>query len=1156
MTPPQSAAEGGASHTPASRPDEVEQQQQQNCGRHHQSRHKHHRRTHKSTTALYRGSSGKDRATEEDRRQGEYSSDGSSDGSFSESGSASCSTASAYSVEYTDPERRKHRHRHHRRSYAPGSTGHKKQPSVRRMSMQNIQVLRRGTADRRKQVYIDHPESSLGEEDEEGADNGFATSESPEIDDHRRRRSTTNMSSESNEDGLGEDGEDGNNVRARQEALNTRHPFGLPIWKPALYKKSRSVTRAAFLALHARPLRSVKLYLKPGNIAWMLLVGWWLMLVCFAVAAILVVVPFGGKLYARVVAGLGWYLFWPFGRYVERIKDNEHQLNRCSLSNASLAGDDGVLESGVVSTLPSAQAGDDEGHDDDDDNEEAPLLPSNRPGSESALPSSHNASACHARLRRHTVIGRAVYYGILVLVLNPILIAVSAASWFAVVSIPMGKLTQTLARYLWRDPLSLHFRSGDLPTVKVAAASSSSQTAAPELHAQGPRIHEENNGSNSSEDHDSSTEDGVIEQPAPTVLLCTNEAIGWYYYKYTVDGVNILFYNMLSVAVFVLVAAFVIGPLTSHQHPLVQPAVLFPLCLVSTIPLAYFIGQAVSSISAQSSLGMGAVINATFGSIVEVILYSIALTQGKARLVEGALIGSLLAGLMLMPGTSMIAGGIKHKVQRFNAKSAEVTATLVIMSIIGAFAPTLFYHTFAVPEFECEDEPVAGADAVRRCKRVAVDLLDDPFYQETVKPFMYFCTAILPLSYLIALWFSLKTHVKHIYSSGQTSNPIVRHVLELFRRALGPDAAAAASARRQQQQRLQRVSRAAGEQASVVDANARLESGQAAEMAGEPSSALLHPQAAEAEAEAEGETPASAVFAGEPLQISPASASSSKRTPRTTRNSSIVLPSHHHHHHHHHSVGQLAGHHPADAPSSLPNVPRLSELPRVLAADPDDQLPDLSLLDRVADGVGAGDAGGHGGHDAPNWSKTKSALILCTCTVLFSLIAEVLVDTVDVVIQGVGIKEKYIGLTLFALVPNVTEFLNAIAFAIQNNIALSIEISNAYTVQVVLLQIPILVLFSAFYGVPDFAKHLGAGGLLTRLVASSPTDGHLPTDPRAYVFALLFPLWDLIAALFCVFLLTYMLIEGKANYFKGSILCLSYCVWLVSYAFEPASSRE
>ncbi|KAJ2909466.1 hypothetical protein GGI21_001851 [Coemansia aciculifera] len=250
-----------------------------------------------------------------------------------------------------------------------------------------------------------------------------------------------------------------------------------------------------------------------------------------------------------------------------------------------------------------------------------------------------------------------------------------------------------------------------------------------------------------------------------------------------------------------------------------------------------------------------------------------------------------------------------------------------------------------------------------------------------------------------------------------------------------------------------------------------------------------------------------------------------------------------------------SGHSAANAPSSLPNVPRLSQLPRVLAADPDDQLPDLALLEGVADGVAEGGGHGGGGHDAPNWSKAKSAFILCACTVVFSLVAEVLVDTVDVVIQGVGIKEKYIGLTLFALVPNVTEFMNAIAFAIQNNIALSIEISNAYTVQVALLQIPILVAFSAFYGIPDFVANPPVVGalrsMLARLMASPPAEGHLPTDPSAYVFALLFPQWDVIAILFCVFLLTYMLIEGKATYFKGSILCLSYCVWMASYAFEP-----
>jgi Ca2+/H+ antiporter len=47
------------------------------------------------------------------------------------------------------------------------------------------------------------------------------------------------------------------------------------------------------------------------------------------------------------------------------------------------------------------------------------------------------------------------------------------------------------------------------------------------------------------------------------------------------------------------------------------------------------------------------------------------------------------------------------------------------------------------------------------------------------------------------------------------------------------------------------------------------------------------------------------------------------------------------------------------------------------------------------------------------------------------------VDTVDVVLGSVSIDEKFLGFTLFALVPNTTEFLNAISFALNGNIALS-----------------------------------------------------------------------------------------------------------------------
>lgn len=76
------------------------------------------------------------------------------------------------------------------------------------------------------------------------------------------------------------------------------------------------------------------------------------------------------------------------------------------------------------------------------------------------------------------------------------------------------------------------------------------------------------------------------------------------------------------------------------------------------------------------------------------------------------------------------------------------------------------------------------------------------------------------------------------------------------------------------------------------------------------------------------------------------------------------------------------------------------------------------------------------GHDSPNWGKGKSYTVLFGCTLLYAIIAEILVETVDLVTEGINIDEKFLGLTLFALVPNITEFMNAISFALHGNIVL------------------------------------------------------------------------------------------------------------------------
>ncbi|RUO96273.1 hypothetical protein BC936DRAFT_142287 [Jimgerdemannia flammicorona] len=128
--------------------------------------------------------------------------------------------------------------------------------------------------------------------------------------------------------------------------------------------------------------------------------------------------------------------------------------------------------------------------------------------------------------------------------------------------------------------------------------------------------------------------------------------------------------------------------------------------------------------------------------------------------------------------------------------------------------------------------------------------------------------------------------------------------------------------------------------------------------------------------------------------------------------------------------------------------------------------------------------------------------------------------------ENTSIDEKFLGLTLFALVPNITEFMNAISFALYGNIVLSLEIGSAYALQVALLQIPAMTAFSAWC---NWNK----------------------VEEARFTFTLIFPRWDIMSVLFSVFLLTYTYQEGKSNYFKGSILILSYLVLMAGFYCAP-----
>jgi Ca2+:H+ antiporter len=470
------------------------------------------------------------------------------------------------------------------------------------------------------------------------------------------------------EDGI-EDDEDATSdaesftLKDRQQAINETHPFGIRIWKPALYKKSRSVEKTAEGDIHSSPGGYVSPMLFLTNLLWSLFFGWWLALFALlaAIACFFFSYSSSAVAYGRVFAGLSRYLLYPFGSYV-LLETDENYAEEDEGEGRSISEyeqwQNGDLEHGRLFFGPRRNRSlvGRRRNSVDSAGEQDSLL--GRPQRGQREDSSQFAQSKRRLFGRgEWTLGRVVFFVFFYFLVGPLMLMVSLICWLLVFWIPMGRVTITLVSHLRRHPLALSFHS-DSRYARSSTTSSSS-----------------------------------------SILLCTYRAAGTRYWKYTLDGTNIFLINLLGVVVFVIFDYYVLGQFLGLQNWLTHPALIFPLALLSIIPLAYFIGQAVASISAQSSMGLGAAINAFFSTIVEVYLYCVALTEGKARLVEGSIIGSIFVGILFLPGLSMCFGALKRKTQRFNVKSAGVTSTMLLFAVIAAFGPTLFYQVYGSVSF-------------------------------------------------------------------------------------------------------------------------------------------------------------------------------------------------------------------------------------------------------------------------------------------------------------------------------------------------------------------------------------------------------------------------------------------------------------------------
>ena len=121
-----------------------------------------------------------------------------------------------------------------------------------------------------------------------------------------------------------------------------------------------------------------------------------------------------------------------------------------------------------------------------------------------------------------------------------------------------------------------------------------------------------------------------------------------------------------------------------------NPLLIFAFSCIALIPLAGLLGEATEERAIHTGPKIGGLLNATLGNAAELIITIVALSQGQLDLVKASITGSILGNLLLILGASLLLGGLRNGVQKFDRTLTGVSATMMTLAVVGLIVPTLF----------------------------------------------------------------------------------------------------------------------------------------------------------------------------------------------------------------------------------------------------------------------------------------------------------------------------------------------------------------------------------------------------------------------------------------------------------------------------------
>lgn len=145
------------------------------------------------------------------------------------------------------------------------------------------------------------------------------------------------------------------------------------------------------------------------------------------------------------------------------------------------------------------------------------------------------------------------------------------------------------------------------------------------------------------------------------------------------------------------IAAFILH-YTTENHLWV-----FICAYLGLVPAANLLGFAAQELARKLPTVVGVLVECLCGALVELILFIVLIVRHTENtIIKDAIVGSLLANLLLCLGACFFIGGVFTKQQHLHEAITEVGCNLLFLCGVGLSIPTIFYQSLNNGSFDTD----------------------------------------------------------------------------------------------------------------------------------------------------------------------------------------------------------------------------------------------------------------------------------------------------------------------------------------------------------------------------------------------------------------------------------------------------------------------